>query len=539
MGYGTGVVRIRQACAAAACALALFAPTASAWAEAPLMGAGVDEIPGIEGISGSLAVGSADVTEAIGKPAASGESEAMPLHATRAGGTFYASMGGAVWQSEAHRMLAMVNNERARLGVPALQWDYELEQSAMQRAAETFIMFSHDRPDGSSCFTAFPSGLSMYGENIAMASFGNADNAYNMWYNSPGHYANMTHTGFTKVGIACFRGPDGVYWVQCLGAGGSSNTTASLYDGAASFAVPLPDSIITASYTSASALTPGVGALRVLPTVTFAFNGVVGNRRINGSATYGNEMFSWRTDDERIAGVGEHIGSRCCIGVAPGRTTLHAEFPSSSRLNKDVPVIVTREGAFIDVDANTPHRDAVLFMSSLGVTAGYADGSFKPYVDVARADMAAFLRRFAIASGVEGADSWQPSQADWNRFSDVHQDTPHAQDILWLAHAGISTGFDDATFRPFASVTRCDMAAFLRRFGKVAGIESALSWTPSAGDYAAFPDVAATTPHRDDILWLAHCGVSTGFPDGTFAPYAIVKRCDMAAFLKRVSELLA
>ena len=536
MGYGTGVVRIRQACAAAACALALFAPTASAWAEAPLMRAGVDEIPGIEGISGSLAVGSADVTEAIGKPAASGEFEAMPLHATRAGGTFYASMDGAVWQSEAHRMLAMVNNERARLGVPALQWDYELEQSAMQRAAETFIMFSHDRPDGSSCFTAFPSGLSMYGENIAMASFGNADNAYNMWYNSPGHYANMTHAGFTKVGIACFRGPDGVYWVQCFGAGGSSNTTASFYDGAASFAVPLPDSIITASYTSASALTPAVDAFRVLPTVTFAFNGVVGNRRINGSATYGNEMFSWRTDDERIACVGEHMGSRYCIGVASGRTTLHAEFPSSSRLNKDVPVIVTREGAFIDVDANTPHREEVLFLSSTRVTAGYPDGSFKPYYNVARADMAAFLCRFVDAMGIEDASTWQPSQDDWRRFSDVNADTPHAREILWLAHMGISTGFSNGTFRPFDSIARCDMAAFLRRFATKFDVGDASTWKPGSQG-VAFPDIVADTPHREDVLWLAHAGITTGFPDGTFKPYGTVTRCDMAAFLHRMAHL--
>ena len=539
MKYMTKNVCYRKLVAVAACSLALLLPVSSAWAEARLTAFVGNVVSFNENVSGSMVVEGDAVSDGIGDAVARDSFECRALGESRANGTFYASMSGGLWQTEAYRMLAMVNAERARVGVPALQWDYDLEQSAIQRSAEIFIMFSHDRPDGSSCFSAFPSGLSMYGENIAMASFGNADNAFNMWYNSPGHYANMTHTGFTKVGIACFTGPDGVYWVQCFGAGGSSNTTATYHDGAASFVVSLPDSIIPASYTSASALTPGVDALRVLPTVTASFNGVVGNRRVNGTVTYGNELFSWRTDDECIAGVGEHGGSRYCIGVAPGRTTLHAEFPSSSRLNEDVPVIVTREGAFIDIDAKTPHRDAVLLMSSLGVTAGYADGSFKPYVDVARADMAAFLRRFAIASGVEGADSWQPSQADWNRFPDVRQDTPHAQDILWLAHSGISTGFGDATFRPFASVTRCDMAAFLRRFGKVAGIEGALSWTPSAGDYAAFPDVDEKTPHRDDILWLAHCGVSTGFPDGTFAPYGYVKRCDMAAFLKRVSELPA
>lgn len=537
MRYMIRITRIRKMIAMALCSLVLLLPASIAWAEAGLAVAAGSDATLTDSVSGSMAVEGGAVEDGIGDAASQGAIGPRALSESRANGTFYASMNGGLWQTEAYRMLAMVNAERARVGVPALQWDYDLEQSAIQRAAEIFLMFSHERPDGSSCFSAFPSGLSMYGENIAMASFGNADNAFNMWYNSPGHYANMTNAGFTKVGIACFTGPDGVYWVQCFGAGGSSNTSATYHDGAASFVVPLPDSIITASYASASALTPGVGAMRVLPTVTFAFNGVVGNRQINGTATYGNELFSWRTDDERIAGVGEHIGSRYCIGIAPGRTTLHAEFPSSPRLNKNVPVFVTREGAFIDVDANTPHRDAVLLMSSLGVTAGYADGSFKPYVDVARADMAAFLRRFAIAYGVEGADSWQPSQADWNRFSDVHQDTPHAQDILWLAHEGISTGFGAAAFRPFASVARCDMAAFLRRFGKVAGIDSALSWVPNAGDYAAFPDVDETTPHRDDILWLAHCEISTGFPDGTFAPYAIVKRCDMAAFLKRVSEL--
>lgn len=536
MRYMIRITRIRKMVAMTLCSLVLLLPASIAWAESGLAVTAGSDPSLTDSVSGSMAVEGDAVEDGIGDAASQGAIEPRTLSAPRANGTFYASMDGAVWQTEAHRMLAMVNNERARLGVPALQWDYDLEQSAMQRAAETFIMFSHDRPDGSSCFTAFPSGLSMYGENIAMASFGNADNAYNMWYNSPGHYANMTHAGFTKVGIACFRGPDGVYWVQCFGAGGSSNTTASLYDGAASFAVPLPDSIITASYTSASALTPAVDALRVLPTVTFAFNGVVGNRQINGSATYGNEMFSWRTDDERIACVGERMGSRYCIGVASGRTTLHAEFPSSSRLNKDVPVIVTREGAFIDVDANTPHREEVLFLSSTGVTAGYPDGSFKPYYNVARADMAAFLCRFADAMGIEDASTWQPSQDDWRRFSDVNAGTPHAREILWLAHMGISTGFPNGTFHPFDSIARCDMAAFLRRFATKFDIGDASTWKPGTQG-VAFPDIVADTPHREDVLWLAHAGITTGFPDGTFKPYGTVTRCDMAAFLHRMAHL--
>ncbi len=48
-------------------------------------------------------------------------------------------------------------------------------------------------------------------------------------------------------------------------------------------------------------------------------------------------------------------------------------------------------------------------------------------------------------------------------FSDVTPSTPHAAHILWLAGEGISTGFPDGTFRPLATVKRCDMAAFLHR----------------------------------------------------------------------------
>ena len=75
----------------------------------------------------------------------------------------------------------------------------------------------------------------------------------------------------------------------------------------------------------------------------------------------------------------------------------------------------------------------------------------------ARCDMAAFLYRLA------GSPVFEPSTAGRARFSDVTAATPHAKEIWWLAHTRISTGFDDGTFRPYSSVARCDMAAFLRR----------------------------------------------------------------------------
>jgi hypothetical protein len=69
--------------------------------------------------------------------------------------------------------------------------------------------------------------------------------------------------------------------------------------------------------------------------------------------------------------------------------------------------------------------------------------------------MAAFLHRFG--------DGLHPPPCT-PTFSDVSGDHPFFEDVCWLLHAGVATGFSDGTFRPSAPVTRQAMAAFLFRF---------------------------------------------------------------------------
>ena len=121
-------------------------------------------------------------------------------------------------------------------------------------------------------------------------------------------------------------------------------------------------------------------------------------------------------------------------------------------------------------------------------------------------------------------------------FNDVHKDTPHKDDITWLAQEGISSGWENAdgsfSFRPYETVKRCDMAAFLYRAAGSPAFDESQAPT--------FTDVVKDTPHRKAILWLAAEGISKGWDhgDGTaeFRPYADVARCDMAAFLGRLVE---
>ena len=118
-------------------------------------------------------------------------------------------------------------------------------------------------------------------------------------------------------------------------------------------------------------------------------------------------------------------------------------------------------------------------------------------------------------------------------FTDVLVDsTPHYEEIMRIAEYGVTTGFPDGTFRPYASIARCDMAAFLYR------LADSPDYEVTDADIAAFADVDVDTPHYKEICWLVSMGISTGFPDGTFRPYASVTRCDMAAFLQRLGRRL-
>ncbi len=128
---------------------------------------------------------------------------------------------------------------------------------------------------------------------------------------------------------------------------------------------------------------------------------------------------------------------------------------------------------FIDVAEGAGiHEEDVLWLAENNISTGWADGTFRPLNEVARADMAAFLRRIAKKYNIGDAATWKPSESDWNTFKDVTKGSGiHEEDILWLAHAGISEGWPnpDGTkeFRPLQSVTRCDMAAFLQRLANL------------------------------------------------------------------------
>ena len=117
--------------------------------------------------------------------------------------------------------LHLVNGERQSLGLSALTINAHLDSCAEIRADEIITSFSHTRPNGESCFSLIDSSKYNYktvGENICMTSHvgsgyitpftGSAEqieavytHMFNLFKNSPGHYANMIDTDFEHCGI--------------------------------------------------------------------------------------------------------------------------------------------------------------------------------------------------------------------------------------------------------------------------------------------------------------------------------------------------
>lgn len=115
-------------------------------------------------------------------------------------------------QSDAQKVVDLVNEARAAQGLSPLVLDSALTACADIRAVEIGTSFSHTRPDGRSCFTVLSDNGYSYrkaGENIA-SGYRSPESVVNGWLNSPGHRANILSAEFGRIGV----GIDGNDWVQ-------------------------------------------------------------------------------------------------------------------------------------------------------------------------------------------------------------------------------------------------------------------------------------------------------------------------------------
>jgi uncharacterized protein YkwD len=99
------------------------------------------------------------------------------------------------------QVIEHTNRQRARYGLRPLRVDFGLIRSARRH---TQWMTRNNSLQHSS-------GVA---ENIAMGQRSPTD-VLNAWMNSSGHRANILNAGYTRIGVAAYRTPQGTtYWCQ-------------------------------------------------------------------------------------------------------------------------------------------------------------------------------------------------------------------------------------------------------------------------------------------------------------------------------------
>lgn len=246
-------------------------------------------------------------------------------------------------QTEARSILSMVNTLRTGSdawywdsddttkitcsGLGTLTYDYELEQVAMQRAAEIAMTFEHTRPDGEQCFTAYTSTYdnTYRAENIA-AGYASAAAVFAGWEEEDGNYAgqghrrNMLNSNMKAIGIGHVYYNGTHYWVQEFSSKIGSATQTTAQDGETVVGIDVDLSKLTSVSLTASKTSMQVeqGTSTALPGLTASIV-MDGTWPANSKRTVSTQ-YTWKVEDATVASVSGGM----LTGKKAGTTTLTA-----------------------------------------------------------------------------------------------------------------------------------------------------------------------------------------------------------------------
>ncbi len=118
--------------------------------------------------------------------------------------------------------------------------------------------------------------------------------------------------------------------------------------------------------------------------------------------------------------------------------------------------------SFNDVAADSWYGTAVAWAADKQIVMGYADGTFKPDLDLTREQLVTMIYRFAKSAGQDVS-----ARADITKYSDGKQVSSYAFEAMqWAVAKGVISGTSATTLAPQGSATRAQMATIFMRFTK-------------------------------------------------------------------------
>ncbi|WP_424445422.1 hypothetical protein [Microbacterium sp. CH-015] len=223
-------------------------------------------------------------------------------------------------------------------------------------------------------------------------------------------------------------------------------------DGTASVTLPLPESIPLDARLWAGEKTGGYVMLSA-PLETLTFRDVPANYVFH-------DQIAWMADQGISLGYDVFAGREYRPFGTVTRDQMAAFlYRYAGSPDYDPPTT----SPFVDVPTNYVFYKQIAWLASERISTGWDVGGgkkeYRPFQPVSRDVMAAFLYRSA------GSPAFEPPAS--SPFVDIPKNYVFYKEISWLAAAGISTGWDvgggKKEYRPFSSVLRDQMAAFLYR----------------------------------------------------------------------------
>ena len=360
-------------------------------------------------------------------------------------------------------ILRFTNVERFKLGKTIYSTTQIMQDTCDVRENELITLYSHTRPNGEKCFTAFPSDFkyTTAGENIQSCAEGGyilPQAAVDNWMNSPGHYANIMNDSFQFMGVGYTRHK----MLQMFATTGSSVVSVTTSTGSMSFAnddemqkayfilthqdgttsyAPIDVNSMTKngnSYTASFKKCETPVVLTVGQTIT---EDAPRFMDVPADAYYAVPV-AWAVDKKITSGTS-------LTTFSPANTCTRAHIltflwravgsPKDSSGNH-----------FNDVCSDDYFYNAALWAYDMGMVEGE---SFEGDLACTRAATVTYLWQCAGSPEPDGECN----------FDDVPADAPYAEAVAWAVENNITTGTSATTFSPNMVCDRGQIVTFLHR----------------------------------------------------------------------------
>lgn len=173
---------------------------------------------------------------------------------------------------------------------------------------------------------------------------------------------------------------------------------------------------------------------------------------------------------------------------------------------------------FTDVTTGAWYENAVAYVYRQGIMAGTGETTFEPNATLSRAMVAQILYNLEGQPDISQENLGYP-------YSDVDAEAWYGDAVYWARLNGVSTGYEDNTFRPDKAVSREELAQMLYNYAKYKEII-----LPAVGDLSRFPDGDKVSPWAQTAMkWATGLGVINGYEDNTLRPGGNTTRAEAAS----------